>query len=82
MNKKKIKRATSINDLLTRDDVNGILAWLEKVKPNIQDLIVIYNDNEDGKTHFKTTGETLESLAVWMLETVKLDLMNFEGGED
>ncbi len=78
----KQKRITTIDGLLARDDVNGILDDLNKVKPNIQDLVVIYIDNSDGNRHFKMTEGTLQSLAVWMLETAKLDLLNNENEED
>ncbi len=78
MDKKKIKRATSINDLLARDDVNGILDDLNKVKPNIKNLVVIYTDSTDSQRHFKITEGTLESLVIWMLETTKIDILNNE----
>ncbi len=75
---KRTKRLTTIEDVLTRDDVNGILADLYKVKPNISDLIVIYMDSKDERYHFITTDNTLVSTATWLLESVKLDLLNSE----
>ncbi len=73
-------RVTTVNDLLARDDINGILKDLDKVKPHITDCIVIYVDKRDNKIHWNNTEDTLTSLAVYMLESVKLRLMN--PGED
>lgn len=81
MNKRKIRRAVTVNDLLARDDVNGILADLDKVKPNVQDLIVIYVDAES-RYHWQITNSTLVSTATWMLESTKLDLLNTNSEED
>jgi hypothetical protein len=58
--------------------VNGILADLEKVKPDISDLVVIYLNRSDKRYHAQFTDSTLESTAVWMLENVKLDILNNE----
>ena len=77
-NTKPIRPVTTINDLLTRDDVNGILTALDKVKPDITDLIVIYMDKRDNKYHQQITDGTLVSTATWMLESTKLDLLNEE----
>jgi hypothetical protein len=82
MNKRKIRRAVTVNDLLARDDVNGILADLDKEKPNIQDLVVVYIDRRDNRYYAKWTEATLVSTAVWMLESTKLDLLNANCEED
>ena len=71
------RKPLTINDLLTRDDVNGILENLNKVKPNITAAIVIYMD-KDERYHRQITDGTLISTAVWMLESTKLDLLNAE----
>ncbi len=72
----RLKRSRrTINDLLTSDEVNGILGELDKVKPHITDCIVIYTDKRDGKFHWQVTDNTLASLAVWLLESAKLDLL-------
>lgn len=68
------KRATTINDLLARDDINGILSDLNKEKPSMTDLIVIYVDKEGLKWQY--TDDTLVSKAVWMIECMKFDLLN------
>ncbi len=68
------KKITTVNDLLTRDDINDILANLDKVKPDIKDLLVIYVDKENTH-HWQTSDSTLLSTAVLMLESTKLELM-------
>lgn len=82
-NPTKRKRAiTTVNDLLTRDDVNGILAQLEGLKPHITDLIIIGMDRRDNRYHWMITENTLVSTATWMLESTKLDLLNSEDDEE
>jgi len=73
-NSARLPKVKTINDLLTRDDINGILADLDKAKPNISDLIVIYMD-KDKNRYFLTTEDTLVSTATWMLEGTKLDVI-------
>ena len=70
----KAKRVTTVTDLLTRDDVNGILAELNQRKDKINHLIVLWADRE-GKQHGLFTDDTLASKAVYMLESSKFDLM-------
>ncbi len=77
----KLIRVKTINDLLARDDINGILADLDQKKPNISDMIVIYLDKETQKYHFQITEKTLVSTATWMLESTKLDILNSEDEE-
>ena len=76
------KRVMTVNDILARDDVNGILADLDKLKPNIKTLIVIYLDNKDNKYHWRITDGTWVSTATWMLESTKLDLLNSEDEDE
>lgn len=78
---RKKKSVCTINDVLTTDDINGILADLEKTKPEIQDLIVIYLDKKTQKYVWQITDNTLSSTAVWMLESTKLDILNADAGE-
>jgi len=80
-NSARLTKVKTINDLLTRDDINGILADLDKAKPNISDLIVIYMD-KDKNRYFLTTEDTLVSTATWMLEGTKLDVINEELEDD
>ncbi len=69
----KRKRITTVNDLLARDDVNNILADLEKVKPHITDCIIIYRLKGEEFDHYQITENTSNELIVWMLERVKLN---------
>ena len=75
------KRVMTVNDILARDDVNGILADLDKLKPDIKTLIAIYLDNKDNEYHWRITDGTWVSTATWMLESTKLDLLNSEDDE-
>lgn len=78
----KLQKVKTVNDMLTRDDINGMLSELEKQKPNISDLIVIWLDKNDRKFYFQITGDTLVTTAVWMLEGAKLDVMNEDFDEE
>ena len=78
----RLPKVKTINDLLTRDDINGMLAELDKEKPNISDLIVIYLDKDTKQYHFQITEDTLNAIAVWMLENTKLDMLNDELEEE
>ena len=73
-NSVRLPKVKTINDLLTRDDINGILADLDESKPNISDLIVIYMDKNKNRC-FQITENTLNSTATWLLETTKLDVI-------
>ena len=73
-NSARLPKIKTVNDLLTRDDINGILADLDEAKPDISDLIVIYVD-KDKNRYFLTTEDTLTSTATWMLESTKLDVI-------
>ncbi len=75
------KRVTTVEDVLASDEINYILSDLNKEKPHISDLIVIYTDRRDGQLYFQTTRNTLVSMATWMLEATKFDLLN-EGEEE
>ncbi len=70
------KRITTVEDILTRDDVNGILIHLDKVKPDISDLIVVYYDKEGNRWNYQITEDTLVSTATWLLESAKLALLS------
>ena len=81
-NSARITKVETVNDLLTRDDINGILADLDKEKPNISDLIVIYLNKDDKRCYFQITEDTLTDRATWMLESTKLDVLNEDLEED
>lgn len=69
------KHLVTVNDLLTRDDVNGMLQDLQKKKVGIKNLIIIYTD-DNSANHWEITSDTTSSLAVWMLESTKMDVMD------
>jgi hypothetical protein len=60
-------------DLFTQDDVNRILEDLQKIKPSMKSLIVLWQDEDN--TYWEITKDTNVSTAVWMLETAKFDLL-------
>jgi hypothetical protein len=61
-------------DLFASEDVNRILEDLQKTKPTIKNLIVLWQD--DDSTYWEITKDTNESTAIWMLESAKFDLLN------
>lgn len=73
-NSARLPKVKTINDLLTRDDINGMLADLDEAKPDISDLIVIYMDKDKSRC-FLITEDTPVSTATWLLETTKLDVI-------
>lgn len=81
-NSARLPKVKTVNDLLTRDDINGMLADLDKEKPNISDLIVIYLNKDDKRYYFQITEDTLNATATWMLESTKLDVLNEDLEED
>jgi hypothetical protein len=72
------KTVKTLTDLFTQDDVSDILNKLAKYKPNIKELIVITVDRETGIYTFHCNDSLLESTAVWLLESVKRDIMRDE----
>ena len=75
--KGKSQRVTTIDDLLTSDDVKEILKDLVQGQAKIKDLVVCWTDR-DGSVHAEVTDDTLESMAVWMLESAKKWIMTEE----
>lgn len=65
----------TVSDLFARDDVNDFLATVDKHKADITDCIIVYLDKERNY-HWAITDNTLESTAVWLLESTKHDLMH------
>ncbi len=72
--RKSKRRIVTVNDLFTREDINGMLSRLEKEKANIKDLLIIWED-KDGNHHWDLSEDTMQSVAVWMLERTKLEVM-------
>jgi len=69
------KRVTTINDILSRDEITGMVADLQAQKPDIKDLVIIYTDGAS-VYHWSISEDTLMSTAIWMLESTKNDLLN------
>ena len=78
----RLPKVKTINDLLTRDDINGMLADLDKEKPNISDLIVIYLNKDTKKYNFQITEDTLNTTAVWLLQQANQDVLNDDTEEE
>lgn len=70
----KSNNPVSIEDLLAKDDVNGILKDLDNIKPDIKHLITIWVDQND-TCYFEISDDTPISSATWMLESTKFDLL-------
>jgi hypothetical protein len=70
-----------IEDVLSLDSVNNIMRDLDKIKPHISDMVVIWLDKRDNRYYYQFTPETLSSTATWLLENTKLDVLNNEDSE-
>lgn len=71
---KRLTKVKTVNDLLARDDINGIINDLNDIKPDIEHLVVIYSD-KNGERSWIMTEDTMASMATWLLETTKMDLL-------
>jgi len=83
MNKRKLRRKNlTVNSLLAQDDVNVILSTLDKLKPDITHVIVIY-ETSDNVRHFNFS-EMAVSHAMGLLELTKQDLYqeHYEDDDD
>ena len=69
------RKLVTLNDLFARDDVNDLLATVDKHKADITDCVIIYLD-KNRTYHWAVTKDTLESTAVWLLESTKHDLLH------
>lgn len=72
-----LKNIHSVEDLLTRDDINDMLRDLDKNRIEITDLIIIWQ-NKDEEIIYDITPNTKLSLAILMLESTKIDLLRDE----
>jgi len=81
-NSARLPKVKTINDLLARADINSIINELDKEKPNMSDLIVIWLDKNDKRYLFQITEDTLSDRATWMLESTKLDVLNEDTEEE
>ena len=71
-----------VEDLLASSDVNDILEDLNKLKPHISDLLVIYVDRRTGRWSYECNDDLLTSKAVWLLESVKFDFIQINEDDD
>ncbi len=78
--KAQLARVKTINDLFADDEINGILKDLQEMKPDIGSIIVLYIDKRDNRLHWTYNDGILQSTAVWMLESAKMDFL--KEGED
>ena len=70
----------TVDDLLAKDDINGILQDVAKERANIQDIIVIYNTKDD-VIFWHCNQDILVSKANYMLDVAKYDIMK-EGDDE
>lgn len=70
----KKSRNVTVNDLLTKDDVNGILQDLDNIKPDIKNLLIIWTDKDD-KYYWEMSDDILVSQANLLLDLTKDDLI-------
>lgn len=68
---KMLKGVKTLNDLMARDGVNGILRDLDENKPHIGDMVVIYLDKRTNNFVCQITDGTPFSTANWMLDSIK-----------
>jgi len=73
----KRKKVHTINDILTQDDINQILADLNKEKPNIKHLTVIYT-TQDGAICSRNSPDSMMSDIIYQIEVTKKLLLNDE----
>lgn len=78
----KLPKIKTINDLLTRDDINRILQNLDKRKPDITDMIVIYYNKDTDTYGWQITADTKNFFAVGLLTAIIQDLLISEDAED
>jgi len=74
------QRITTVEDILASDDVNSVMAELQKAKPKMKSLIAIYNDGE--YTHWQITQGTPLSEIIFRLEMVKTSLLTEDSKDD
>ena len=79
--KRKVTTITTVNDVLTEDNVRDAFARMVEELPNITDMICIYRDR-DGETNWKTTAEITIERVVSMLEIVKHCILTDSGDEN
>ena len=74
-------KVITVNDLLSRDNVNELINEFIKVKSGATDAIIIYLD-KDENWDYMATQDTRTSKILLMLEHAKFDFMSPTIGED
>lgn len=72
------RRKVTVDELLSRDDVVGIIQKLNENLDDIKHLVTIYQD-KSGVNHIRCS-DMMVSDATWMLEDAKLTVMGY--GDD
>ena len=75
--RRKTKQVITVEDILAWDDVNDVLAHLNKAKPDITALIAIYEDDKEDM-HWRITEGTQLSKVIYLLEVVRQELLTDE----
>lgn len=76
------KSIKTVDDLLAKDDINGMIADLTKLRGKIKDLVIIYTINDTENYAYSISDETLISKATWLLESTKLHMLNVFNDDD
>lgn len=74
-NSARLPKVKTVNDILARADINSMINELDKEKPNMSDLIVIWLNKNDHQFYFQITEDTLVSTATWLLEATKYNVI-------
>lgn len=73
------RRITTIDDILTQSDVNGVLSDINGIKSEINELVIIYTKDKDICFH---TTPMMDSHMLYLLEQAKLMLLLPEHDEE
>ena len=66
------RKLVTVDDILTKDEVNEIMESAFKVRKEIKDMVFVWIDR-DGNTHTAYFG--VKSSILWGLEQAKLELL-------
>jgi uncharacterized ferredoxin-like protein len=72
---------TTIEDILTEDNVRDAFARMVEELPNITDMVCVYRDRE-GSINWKCTSESTIERIVSMIEIAKFGILAPEEGDD
>lgn len=77
---RKIRKITTVSDILTQDDVKTVLDKLIKKQDDICDMICIYHNHEGYVGYFVTSESTVERIT-YMMEQAKIWMLTEESDE-